>query len=139
MASIAASRINRASCLISRITSRSPIQLCGKRCLTTSACLRYQATSAKSQLPEVPAEKYQTTTITEDLQRSSARQTWTDPREANKGDQTHSSDEAMMDPTIRHFTVNFVRSSNTYLYLSADNLFPGTSAPRCSWSAPPNS
>ena len=76
--------------------------------MANSPCLRYQGTSAKSQLSEVAADKYQRTTITEDVQRAAARESWDDPRSANKVNLDHAGDEAMIDPTIRHFTVNFV-------------------------------
>jgi hypothetical protein len=89
--------------------SRPPTRaFSGRRHIATSAYLRYQGTSAKPQLSEVPADKYQRTTITEDVQRAAARESWDDPRSANKVNLDHESGESMMDPTIRHFTINFV-------------------------------
>ena len=103
-------RISRSARFLPRVSSRSSIhsQFSQKRCLATSACLRYQGTSAKSQLAQVSADKYQRTTITEDVQRAAARESWDDPRSANKVSLDKSSDESMIDPTIRHFTINFV-------------------------------
>lgn len=85
------------------------------RSLATSACLRYQTSSKRTQLSEVPVDKYQRTTITEDVQRTAAQQNWDDPRMTNKVNLDQSSAEQMMDPTIRHFTVNFVSSFSPIL------------------------
>ena len=104
-------RLSRSARFLPRVSSRPSIHSqfsYQKRCLAASACLRYQGTSAKSQLAEVSADKYQRTTITEDVQRAAARESWDDPRSANKASLNESSDENMIDPTIRHFTVNFV-------------------------------
>src|SRR5438552_14332378 len=104
-------RISRSVRRLPRVLYRSSIrgQCFQKRCLAASTCLRYQGTTTKSQLAEVSADKYQRTTITEDVQRAAARESWDDPRSANKVNLDKSSDESMIDPTIRHFTVNFVR------------------------------
>ena len=103
--------LGRSARFLPRVLSRPSISSqCSfqKRCLATSPCLRFQGASAKSQLAEVSADKYQRTTITEDVQRAAARESWDDPRSANKVNLDQSSDESMIDPTIRHFTVNFV-------------------------------
>jgi hypothetical protein len=108
MASVV-TRLSRATRLLPRLPSRQPIHVyCGKRYVATSSCLRYQGTYAKSQVSEVPVDKYQRTTITEDIQRAAGPESWDDPRSANKVNLDHSSGESMIDPTIRHFTVNFV-------------------------------
>jgi hypothetical protein len=102
-------RISRTNRLLCRVPSVTPSTLSPvRRCLTTSACLRYQATSKRTQLSQVPADKYQRTTITEDVQRAAAQQAWDDPRMTNKVNLDQSGPEQMMDLTIRHFTVNFV-------------------------------
>ena len=102
-------RLCRAKALLPRTAFFSAVRSGPpKRCLATSACLRYQGTSSRSQLPEIPADKYQRTTITEDVQHAAAQQSWNDPRAENKVNLDKSSGESMIDPTIRHFTVNFV-------------------------------
>src|ERR1700738_1158394 len=107
MASICA-RVSRAKRSLPRVSSLSSTSLlCGKRGLATSACLRFQSSPSRSQLSHVPADKYQRTTITEDVQRAAAQSSWADPR-SNKVNLDQVGDEAMIDPTIRHFTVNFV-------------------------------
>jgi hypothetical protein len=98
------SRVNRS---LLRVSSRPSASLvCGKRGLATSGCLRYQASLARFH-ETVPADKYQRTTITEDVQRIAAQEAWADPR-GTKVNLDQTSYEAMVDPTIRHFTVNFV-------------------------------
>lgn len=108
MASIGA-RIGRASGCLRRIPSlsSSPSPR-GNRSFSSLGCLYYQKTQARSQqVAEVPADKYQRTTITEDVRRAASREAWADPR-ANAQDNEAHLDEGMLDPTIRHFTVNFV-------------------------------
>jgi len=100
------SKANRLLCRVPSITTSTLFPV--RRCLTISTCLRYEATSKRTQLSQVPADKYQRTTITEDVQRAAAQQAWDDPRMTNKVNLDQSSPEQMMDPTIRHFTVNFV-------------------------------
>jgi hypothetical protein len=105
-------RISRAHrVLLRRVPPGTPSNVSlVSRSLATSACLRYQTSSKRTQLSEVPVDKYQRTTITEDVQRTAAQQNWDDPRMTNKVNLDQSSAEQMMDPTIRHFTVNFVSS-----------------------------
>jgi hypothetical protein len=101
-------KLLRASKSLCRISSRKPSltsSLC-RRSLATSSILRFQNTSRDHQLAEVPADKYQRTTITEDVRRAAAGENWPDPRRLPSDEQK--ADEEMMDPTIRHFTVNFV-------------------------------
>jgi hypothetical protein len=126
-------RIGRANRLLCRVPSVTPTKLSpARRCLTTSACLRYQASSKRTQLSEVPADKYQRTTITEDVQRAAAQQAWDDPRMTNKVNLDQSSPEQMMDPTIRHFTVNFVYFPLQSVLFHADSS-KGTSTSSCPW------
>jgi hypothetical protein len=107
MASIGA-RINRASGCLRRIPTLSQAQRTnGNRSFASLGCLHYQKTMERSQLVEIPADKYQRTTITEDVRRAASRENWADPR-ANAVDNETTLDEGMLDPTIRHFTVNFV-------------------------------
>jgi hypothetical protein len=104
-------RLSRSARFLRRVSSQPSIHSqfsSQKRYLANSGCLRYQRTSAKSQLAEVSADKYQRTTITEDVQRAAARESWDDPRSTNIIALDKSSDENMIDPTIRHFTINFV-------------------------------
>ena len=115
MASVV-TRFSKATRLIPRLSSRQPIHVSwGKRYLATSSCLRYQGTAAKSQVSEIPADKYQRTTITEDIQHFAGLESWDDPRSANKVNLDQSSSESMIDPTIRHFTVNFVQIDCLYV------------------------
>ena len=115
MASVV-TRLSRASRLLPRLSSRLPIHIsCGKRYLATSASLRYHGTAAKSQVSEVPADKYQRTTITEDIQRAVGPESWDDPRSGTKVNPDQSSGESVIDPTIRHFTVNFVQIDCLYV------------------------
>jgi hypothetical protein len=107
MASIG--RLGRVARLSQRVSSlRLPQLLSGKRGLAATACLRYQQSLAKAQSSEIPADKYQRTTITEDVQQVSAQEGWEDPRSSAKVRLGGSSDGSLIDPTIRHFTVNFV-------------------------------
>ena len=108
----------------------------GRRCLVTSACVQYQETSARSRIAQIPADKYQRTTITEDVQRAAARQGWDDPRAANKVNLEKSSDESMIDPTIRHFTVNFVNSLFHAPSFHTDTTCQGASASSSTWRTP---
>jgi hypothetical protein len=103
MASIGV-RMGRASRSLQHVSSIPKSFVSGKRGLASTTCLRHQASPARLHLSQVPADKYQRTTITEDVQRAAAAENWADPR----GNAVNFSDEAMMDPTIRHFTVNFV-------------------------------
>lgn len=97
-------RANKSLC---RLSSHAPSYTSvGKRCLSTSSCLRFCNSSFEHQLAEIPADKYQRTTITEDVRRAASRENWPDPRALASNDEKV--DESMMDPTIRHFTVNFV-------------------------------
>jgi hypothetical protein len=126
-------RISRANRIFSRVPPVTSGRLSpARRCLATSACLRYQASSKRTQLSEVPADKYQRTTITEDVQRTAAQQAWDDPRMTNKVNLDQSSPEQMMDPTIRHFTVNFVYSLLQFPPFRA-NSSKGPSTSSCTW------
>lgn len=78
-----------------------------KRYFVASGCQRLHPSPINSQSTEVAADKYQRTTITEDVRRSAARDNWGDPR-ATVGKDAEATDASMIDPTIRHFTVNFV-------------------------------
>jgi len=106
MASIGV-RMSRASRSLLHVPSIPKSFVRGKRGLASTTCLRHQASPARLHLSQVPADKYQRTTITEDVQRAAAEENWADPR-GNAVNFDQISDEAMMDPTIRHFTVNFV-------------------------------
>jgi hypothetical protein len=106
MASIGV-RICRASRSLQRVAFIPKSFVCGKRGLASTTCLRHQPSAPRLHLSQVPADKYQRTTITEDVQRAAAEETWADPR-GNTVNFDQISDEAMLDPTIRHFTVNFV-------------------------------
>src|SRR5579859_5747841 len=103
-------RLSRANRSLLYASSRPSITVStGTRCLASSACRRYHRSPATRQSAEVPADKYQRTTITEDVQRVAARQSWADPRaNATRVNQDAANEESMVDPTIRHFTVNFV-------------------------------
>jgi len=104
-------RLSRAHRLFCRIHPGTPGKLSlARQSFATSTCLPYHASSKRTQLSEVPADKYQRTTINEDVQYAAA-QSWEDPRMTNKVNLDQSNPEQMMDPTIRHFTVNFVSSS----------------------------
>jgi hypothetical protein len=110
MASIT-SRVGHANHLIPRFLRLSGINCVRQcRCIVTSSVPQYQQTPSRLQLSHVPADKYQRTTITEDVQRAAARSDWDDPRAADKLNKDQPTDESMLDPTIRHFTVNFVCS-----------------------------
>ena len=124
------SKANRLLCRVPSITTSTLFPV--RRCLTISTCLRYEATSKRTQLSEVPADKYQRTTITEDVQRTAAQQAWDDPRMTNKVNLDQSSPEQMMDPTIRHFTVNFVYSLLQFPPFRA-NSSKGPSTSSCTW------
>ena len=76
------------------------------RYLSTSSSLRYHGTQ-KALQADLPADKYQRTTITEDVRTAASHENWPDPR-ALTPDSAETPDESIMDPTIRHFTVNFV-------------------------------
>lgn len=100
-------RLARVTRLFQRVSCRHPAQLSyGSRGVKTTPCRRYQET--KTQSSEIPADRYQRTTITEDAQRAATHEAWEDPRSSNKVNLEGSSDGSVIDPTIRHFTVNFV-------------------------------
>jgi hypothetical protein len=110
MSSVGA-RLSRARLFFRRVSfsSRPSIEFTPRRrFVLASPCSRYQSTPLTSQLSEVPADTPGRTIITEDVERSTAGKDWDDPREAGKAnaDKTR---EGTIDPTIRHFTVNFVR------------------------------
>ena len=123
-------RVNKSIC---RVSSRSPsfttVQL-ARRCLATSSCLRFRSSPRENQLAEVPADKYQRTTITEDVRRAASRENWPDPRGVSSNEQKV--DEDMIDPTIRHFTVNFVPSLPAFKPIVL-TPYLGSTASSCSW------
>ena len=123
-------RVNKSIC---RVSSRSPsfttVQLT-RRCLATSSCLRFRSSPRENQLAEVPADKYQRTTITEDVRRAASRENWPDPRGVSSNEQKV--DEDMIDPTIRHFTVNFVPSLPAFKPIVL-TPYLGSTASSCSW------
>lgn len=129
MASIGA-RLKRANGCIHRasLLSRTQATL-SKRCFATSGCRRYQQSPVTCQLAQVPADKYQRTTITEDVRRTAARGDWGDPRASAVSD-TEITDASLIDPTIRHFTVNFVLH---HLVHSALTSIAGSTASSCTW------
>src|SRR5271156_1824430 len=109
MASIGPRLRRGSSRLLSGISSFH--SLLKPRC-AASTVRRYQTTVPRwqfsvDQQPEaVPADKYQNTEIPEEVRRKAALASWNDPRKATPVDKAN--EEAMMDPTIRHFTINFV-------------------------------
>jgi len=77
----------------------------------------YQTTPSARQLAApVAADKYLNVVLPEQVQRAAATASWDDPRKVNKD---KVAEESMVDPTIRHFTVNFVRlhSSSPLTYI----------------------
>jgi hypothetical protein len=102
-------RANRRLCSVSP-PCRHPVAA-GTRGLAVSprACYRRTPDTLQQQQQHegaLSADKYQKTTITEDVQRAAAQQNWPDPRSGQGSPETDGG--AMMDPTIRHFTINFV-------------------------------
>lgn len=129
MASLGA-RLNRANGCLRRASLFSPTQaILSRRCFALSGCRAYSQSPISCQLSQVPADKYQGTTITEDVRRSAARSDWGDPR-ASAGSDATIPDASLIDPTIRHFTVNFVLLHVVHLILTT-NLGSTTSC--CTW------
>jgi hypothetical protein len=101
-------------------TARSRLASCPQPCLVVPiaptpgccCCSRRRrslhATPQGRQLVPVPADKYLNIVLPEQVQRAAAQAMWDDPRNVNT-DQP--SEESLGDPTIRHFTVNFVSAS----------------------------
>lgn len=107
MASIGA-RLKKANGCLRHTSRLYPTQApLSKRYFMASSSRRIHRSPINSQSNEVAADKYQRTTITEDVRRSATRDGWGDPR-ATVGNDAETTDASMIDPTIRHFTVNFV-------------------------------
>jgi hypothetical protein len=97
---------------LARTALRTPSQLspAARPWVTVPLCCSrrpYHPTpNARQELVPVAADKYLHVELPEKMQRAAARATWDDPRKVNKD---KANEASMVDPTIRHFTVNFVR------------------------------
>ena len=114
-----ASKVSNANWLLSgiRLNSLFRSSIC-KRYIATSSTHRLRQTASTAHLSYVPADKYQRTTITEDVQRAAGHSNWDDPRSAQNLNKDNPN-QSVTDPTIRHFTVNFVCTADC---LSVNNI-----------------
>jgi hypothetical protein len=135
MASIGA-RLNRARGCLRRASLYPPTQATlSKRRFATSGYRAYQQSPIACQLSQVPADKYQRTTITEDVRRSAARGDWGDPR-ASALSNVEITDASLIDPTIRHFTVNFVLLQVVHRELTSNSGSTASRGTRCTSAHP---
>ena len=130
MASMGA-RLKKADGYLRHASRLYPMQATlSRRYFVASSCGRIHQSPINYRSTEVAADKYQRTTITEDVRRSATRDGWGDPR-ATAGNDAETTDASMIDPTIRHFTVNFVfLSVHTVLTIAL-----GSTASSCPWCA----
>ena len=116
MALVGARRLSLQSRTLARTALRGPPwRISGRRrCLAAAAAVepaasrrcRYHTTpNARQLVAPIAADKYLNVLLPEQVQRAAATASWDDPRKVNKD---KVGEESMVDPTIRHFTVNFV-------------------------------
>jgi hypothetical protein len=103
---VAVAKLLRTSQCLRCVSVRSRSHLAPAYRYLSTSNTRYR-TTPKALQAQLPADKYQGTTITEDVRTAASQANWADPRSLVRNPE-ETADENMIDPTIRHFTINFV-------------------------------